>query len=70
MRGISQSRKHMTWYAKGFAGASMLRDRLCRIESLQDGMDCLDGAIAQIRNQQNVSVLSLEDMAEMIVVQQ
>ncbi|NUN66642.1 tRNA dihydrouridine synthase DusB [Pseudanabaena biceps] len=48
IRGIRQSRKHMTWYARGFAGAAGLRDRLCRIESLQNGMDCLDGAIAEI----------------------
>lgn len=47
LRGIRQSRKHMTWYARGFTGAAVLRDRLCRIESLQDGMDCLDGAIEQ-----------------------
>jgi tRNA-dihydrouridine synthase B len=48
IKGIHQSRKHMTWYAKGFAGAAVLRNRLCRIESLQDGLDCLDGAIEEI----------------------
>ena len=35
-------------YTEGFAGAAVLRDRLCRIESLQDGLDCLDGAIKEI----------------------
>ncbi|OIP77768.1 MAG: tRNA dihydrouridine synthase DusB [Oscillatoriales cyanobacterium CG2_30_44_21] len=50
MRGISQSRKHMAWYATGFVGAAMLRDRLCRIESLQDGLDCLDGAIRELQS--------------------
>lgn len=48
IRGIRQSRKHMTWYSRGFAGSAVLRDRLCHIESLQDGMDCLDGAIGEI----------------------
>ena len=43
----------MTWYARGFTGAAVLRDRLCRIESLQDGMDCLDGAIAKIASSQD-----------------
>lgn len=70
IRGLRQSRKHMTWYARGFAGAAALRDRLCRIESLEDGMNCLDGAIEQIANHQHVSVLSSEDMAEMIAMKQ
>ncbi len=48
IKGIHQSRKHLTWYARGFAGAAVLRDRLCRIESLQEGLDCLDGAIEEI----------------------
>ena len=44
-RGIRQSRKHMAWYCKGFAGASELRDKLSRIESLEQGLQLLDGAI-------------------------
>jgi tRNA-dihydrouridine synthase B len=36
-RGIRQARKHMTWYVKGFAGASHFRALLCRIETLQEG---------------------------------
>jgi len=62
IRGIRQSRKHMTWYAKGFAGAAVLRDRLCRIESLQEGLDCLDGAISQLDSPQSFVTLSPEDM--------
>jgi tRNA-dihydrouridine synthase B len=71
IRGIHQSRKHMTWYARGFVGAAALRDRLCQIESVQDGFDCLDAAIAQIANDQGKSqAISPEDMAEMIAMKQ
>jgi tRNA-dihydrouridine synthase B len=45
-RGIYQARKHMTWYVKGFEGASELREQLCRIQTLQEGYDLLDRAIA------------------------
>lgn len=79
MRGIRQSRKHMAWYAKGFVGAAALRDRLFRVESVQDGMDCLDQAIAQLAdyqaNHQGVNyqdafgAIAPEDMAEMIAMQ-
>ncbi|MEM6424698.1 MAG: tRNA dihydrouridine synthase DusB [Cyanobacteria bacterium P01_D01_bin.128] len=48
-RGIRQARKHMTWYCKGFPGAAELRDRLCRIESVEGGCDLLDGAIALLQ---------------------
>jgi nifR3 family TIM-barrel protein len=44
-RGIRQARKHMAWYAKGFPGASELRDHLCRIESVQEGCELLDRTI-------------------------
>jgi tRNA-dihydrouridine synthase B len=47
-RGIRQARKHMTWYAKGFAGAATLRGQLCLVENLQQGLDLLDAAIAQL----------------------
>jgi len=46
-RGIRQARKHMAWYAKGFAGAAELRDRLCRIESVAEGDALLEMAIRQ-----------------------
>ncbi|MGK7874334.1 MAG: tRNA dihydrouridine synthase DusB [Xenococcaceae cyanobacterium] len=49
-RGIRQSRKHMAWYSKGFAGASELRDKLSRIESVEQGCELIDGAIARIQN--------------------
>ncbi len=49
-RGIRQARKHMAWYAKGFVGASDLRDQLCRIESVIQGCDLLNGAIAQLES--------------------
>ncbi len=51
-QGIYQARKHMTWYAKGFPGAAVLRGQLCAIETLQEGLDLLDRAIAEIAEQE------------------
>ncbi|MGQ9864690.1 MAG: tRNA dihydrouridine synthase DusB [Pseudanabaenaceae cyanobacterium] len=48
--GIRQARKHLTWYAKGFAGAAALRGELCRVETLAQGLDLLDRAIEQAVN--------------------
>jgi tRNA-dihydrouridine synthase B len=47
-RGIQQARKHMTWYAKGFSGAADLRNRLCAIATVKEGVDYIDQAIADI----------------------
>lgn len=47
-RGIRQARKHMTWYAKGFPNANELRDKLTRIESVEQGWELIDRAIAQL----------------------
>ncbi len=44
-RGIYQSRKHMAWYCKDFYGASALRDRLSRIETVGEGEDLIDNAL-------------------------
>ncbi|HAC65727.1 MAG TPA: tRNA dihydrouridine synthase DusB, partial [Cyanothece sp. UBA12306] len=44
MRGIYQSRKHLSWYCKGFSGAAELRDRLSRIETIEQGNQLLDEA--------------------------
>ncbi|WP_017306600.1 tRNA dihydrouridine synthase DusB [Spirulina subsalsa] len=41
-RGIYQSRKHMTWYVKGFPGAGELREQLSRITSVEEGYFLLD----------------------------
>ena len=49
-RGIYQSRKHLAWYCKGFAGAAELRDRLSQIESIEQGYEILDNAIAKAPN--------------------
>lgn len=49
-RGIRQARKHMAWYAKGFPGASELRDRLCQIESVEQGCQLLDAAMTKIQD--------------------
>lgn len=47
-RGIHQSRKHMAWYAKDFAGAAELRRQLTQIETVKQGTDLIDGAIEQV----------------------
>ncbi|WP_017315430.1 tRNA dihydrouridine synthase DusB [Mastigocladopsis repens] len=49
-RGVRQARKHMTWYAKGFAGAADLRGKLSVIETVQQGIDLIDRAIALLAN--------------------
>ncbi|NMF61550.1 tRNA dihydrouridine synthase DusB [Brasilonema octagenarum] len=49
-RGVRQARKHMTWYSKGFAGAADLRGQLSLIENVQQGVDLIDRAIAQLAN--------------------
>ena len=45
-RGIYQSRKHLAWYCKGFSGAVQLREEVSQIESLEQGIEILDRAIA------------------------
>jgi nifR3 family TIM-barrel protein len=47
-RGIWQARKHLAWYCQDFTGAAVWRDRFSRIESLGEGCDLIDGAIAQL----------------------
>ncbi len=47
-RGVYQSRKHMAWYAKGFDGSAELRQQLSQIESVEQGVDLLNAAIAQL----------------------
>lgn len=47
-RGIRQARKHMTWYAKGFAGASELRGQLSVIETVEQGLKMIDRAITLV----------------------
>ena len=51
IRGIRQARKHMAWYAKDFVGAAELRDRLCQVNSVEQGCQLIDQAIAQIQSQ-------------------
>jgi len=47
-RGIRQARKHMTWYAKGFMGASELRGQLAVVETLEQGLALMDRAIDRL----------------------
>jgi tRNA-dihydrouridine synthase B len=48
-KGIQQARKHMTWYAKGFAGAADLRNQLCLINSVDEGITLMDQAIDSMK---------------------
>lgn len=47
-RGVRQARKHMTWYSKGFAGAAELRGQLSTIETVHQGIELIDAAIARL----------------------
>lgn len=49
-RGIRQARKHMTWYAKGFPGAAELRGQLAVVETLEQGLEIIDRAIARLNS--------------------
>lgn len=51
-RGIRQSRKHMTWYAKSFSGAADLRGKLAVIETVDQGLMIIDQAIARLNHEQ------------------
>ncbi|AFZ29220.1 TIM-barrel protein, nifR3 family [Gloeocapsa sp. PCC 7428] len=58
-RGVRQARKHMTWYAKGFAGAAELRGLLSVIETVDQGLEVIDRAIAQLVDEEVVSKLQV-----------
>lgn len=60
-RGIRQARKHMTWYAKGFMGAAELRGQLSVIETLEQGLEALDQAIAQLAVADSIYFLGSEN---------
>ncbi|NJR52834.1 MAG: tRNA dihydrouridine synthase DusB [Leptolyngbyaceae cyanobacterium CSU_1_3] len=47
-RGVRQARKHMTWYAKGFAGAADLRGQLSVIENVAQGLVIIDRGIDRL----------------------
>lgn len=47
-RGIRQSRKHMTWYTKGFPGSAELRSQLAVIETVEQGVELIEQAIARL----------------------
>ncbi len=68
-RGIRQARKHMTWYAKGFAGASFLRGELCKIETVQQGLDLFDQALAYLERH-GLEPLPSEDLEDIVAMAQ
>ncbi|NEP14685.1 MAG: tRNA dihydrouridine synthase DusB [Symploca sp. SIO2C1] len=47
-RGIRQARKHMAWYSKGFPGAGELRHQLSRVETVEQGVELINQAIARV----------------------
>jgi tRNA-dihydrouridine synthase B len=47
--GVRQARKHLTWYAKGFAGAAELRGKLAVIENVAEGCEIIDRHIAYLQ---------------------
>lgn len=59
-RGIYQSRKHLTWYAKGFPGAQELRHHLARIETVAQGWQLLEDAINQLSQNSFVASKTLK----------
>ncbi len=62
-RGVRQARKHMTWYAKGFSGAADLRGQLSVINTVTQGLEIIDRAIAHLSNE---SVLIDEDLLALV----
>jgi len=46
--GIRQARKHLTWYAKGFANAGELRGQLAIVETVEEGCEKIDRAIERL----------------------
>jgi tRNA-dihydrouridine synthase B len=69
-RGVRQARKHMTWYAKGFAGAADLRGQLSTIETVQQGLDLIDRAIAYLLQLGNEAIVdpTLEPDSELALI--
>ncbi len=67
-RGVRQARKHMTWYCKAFPGAADLRGQLAVIETVEDGLRLLDGAIARLStpDQQRLELDSSDDNHDLI----
>lgn len=54
-RGIFQARKHLSWYCKGFSGASELRDRCSQINTVEEGLYLLDEALNSIECDRQLS---------------
>lgn len=67
-RGIRQARKHMTWYAKGFVGATQLRGQLSVIETLEGGVEIIDKAIAHLATLNDDSSILLEEGIEAVAM--
>ena len=46
--GVRQARKHLTWYARDFHGASDLRSKLSLINTVAEGVEYIDRAIENL----------------------
>lgn len=68
-RGVRQARKHMTWYARGFPGAAELRGQLSVIETVQQGLDLLDRAIAGLAQAATLELAIAEPTLELTALQ-
>ncbi|MEM8809299.1 MAG: tRNA dihydrouridine synthase DusB [Cyanobacteria bacterium P01_G01_bin.38] len=66
MRGIRQARKHMAWYATEFDGAAELRDQLCRIDSLEEGLELLEQALQKISMPPQIASSTSHSSIEMV----
>ncbi len=62
-RGVRQARKHMTWYAKGFAGAAELRGQLSLINTVDQGLLMLDRTIEKLSHGYEVEVEGSPNLA-------
>jgi tRNA-dihydrouridine synthase B len=53
----------MTWYAKSFAGAAELRGQLAVIETVEQGLEIIDRAIARL----NTGIQENEEISPQLV---
>ncbi|HEY9706518.1 MAG TPA: tRNA-dihydrouridine synthase, partial [Allocoleopsis sp.] len=55
--GVRQARKHLTWYARDFHGASDLRSKLSVINTVAEGVEYIDRAIENLLSIDNKSLI-------------
>ncbi len=55
--GVRQARKHLTWYARDFHGASDLRSKLSLINTVAEGVEYIDRAIENLLSMNNEQLM-------------